>query len=206
MNLAQVEGWLDEFSDLITNKDFTNKVVLAGSFPHLYEISNFCLEHEISCAAQDVSVFGQGAHTGYVASFQIKDYCQYCLVGHSEREEPEEVVKTKRDVCLKEDLTPVVCFSTKEKVKEYSAEGALLAWEDPENISQNGVYKEKDPAEIISTYKYFQRELPSTQVIYGGSVHRENVRELAEIPNLGGVLIGNASLDPQHFIEIISSF
>jgi len=206
MNKDQVGSWLTEFSKLADGKVIKDKVLLTPSFPYLEEVSAFCRENDLFCCAQNISLFEKGAHTGNVGAFQIKDYCQHSIVGHSERKEESNVILKKRDLCLKEGVTPIVCFSQKEDWSEKQAQGALLAWEDPDNISQSGVYREKDPQEINNTYKYFAQEAPELSIIYGGSVHRGNVHELAKIPNLGGVLIGNASLDPQHFLDIISAF
>lgn len=206
MNLSQVEDWLDEFSDLIPESGFKNKVILAGSFPHLAEIKNFCLEKEISCAAQDVSVHGPGAHTGFVGASQVGDFCDFCIVGHSERSESRNLVLEKRDACLDNQITPIVCFTNKEDWSNNFADGSLLAWEDPENISKDGVYREKDHSDISSAYEFFAKEDKDKEIIYGGSVNKDNVSFLTDIPNLGGVLVGNASLDPQHFLKIISAF
>jgi triosephosphate isomerase len=206
MNLSQVESWVDKFSELIPEEGFKNKVLLAGSYPYLAEILNFCLEYNLECCAQDVSTYEQGAHTGEVGAFQLSDFCKYCLVGHSERNEDKKTVLAKRDACLKFGLTPIVCFAQKEDWSNSNIEGALLAWEDPDNISQDGLYREKDSQDIVDAYEYFATEAPHLSIIYGGSVHKDNAPELAKITNLGGALIGNASLDPKHFLSIISAF
>jgi len=41
-----------------------------------------------------------------------------------------------------------VCFTTPEQAKFFYKGGAILAWEDPMNISSGGVYSEK-PSEDI---------------------------------------------------------
>jgi len=206
MNKEQVNSWLNEFSKLTSGKDLKSKVLLAPSFPYLEMVNDFCRENACFCCAQNVSLFEKGAHTGYVGAFQIKDLCPYSIIGHSERNEETEAVIKKRDACLQEGITPIVCFTQKEDWSKKQAQGALLAWEDPSNISQGGVYREKDPQEIEGAYKYFAQETAGSSIIYGGSVHRGNAPALAKIPNLGGALIGNASLDPQHFLDIISAF
>ncbi len=205
MDLDQVETWFKKFKDLTKGKKFKNKIIIAPSTPHLYKSSQFCKDHIMECSAQNVSLHEQGAHTGDVGAFEIADFCHYSIIGHSERKEFKEIVLKKRDVCLRHGVTPIVCFVNKDECKDYLTEGAVIAWEDPENISKDGVYREKDPAEIVETYQYFAKEIPGVSVIYGGSVNRDNVGALAKIKNLGGVLVGNASLDPQHFLDIISA-
>ncbi len=126
--------------------------------------------------------------------------------GFNGREESKTMVETKRTACISNNITPIVCFTKKEEMAQNVLDGILLAWEDPENVSKGGVYREKNPSDIEKAYDYFMQQVPQAFIIYGGSVHRQNAPHLAKIPNVGGVLIGNASLDPQHFMDIISAF
>jgi triosephosphate isomerase len=41
-------------------------------------------------------------------------------------------------------------------------------------------------------------------VIYGGSVKPDNVKALAELPDVDGALVGGASLDPRSFLQIVT--
>lgn len=43
-------------------------------------------------------------------------------------------------------------------------------------------------------------------ILYGGSVNAGNAGELAQIPEVDGVLVGGASLDPKSFVAIIDAF
>ena len=206
MDLYQVETWLSEFGRLIEGRSFSNKIIIAPAAIHLFKSSAFCDLHSLSCASQDVSLHEKGAHTGDIGAFGIKDFCKYSIVGHSEREESQGTVIEKRDLCLKQKITPIVCFVKMEDHILFYKDGALLAWEDPKNISKDGVYREKDPSEIFGTYEYFKDKLPKIPIIYGGSVNRDSVKELVNIENLGGILVGNASLDPKHFLDLIEAF
>jgi triosephosphate isomerase len=40
------------------------------------------------------------------------------------------------------------------------------------------------------------------QILYGGSVKKDNAAELLAMPNVDGLLVGGASLDPEHFAQI----
>jgi triosephosphate isomerase len=206
MSLSDLDSWLSQFSKLIEGMSFKNKILLAPSFVHLKTVADFCRVHDLYCCAQDASFQEKGAHTGDVGAFQLKDYCQFCIIGHSERDESRNMVLEKREACLKAEVTPIVCFTKVEEWEQNSEDGVLLAWEDPDNISRGGVYREKNPTEINDAYDYLIQKSPPTPIIYGGSVHRRNVSHLTKIDHLGGVLVGNASLDPQHFLEIISAF
>ncbi len=199
MDLKDIQNWLQAFEKYSNDKAIMEKVILSPSHPYLY------LTHQagFKTAAQDVSLIDEGAHTGETGGFQLKNFCSYCIVGHSERQESFDVVLDKRDQCLKNGITPIVCFTETDNAINYYTQGVLLAWEDPSNISVNGVYRAKDPQEIRTNVNVIKATLPAgVELIYGGSINRQNIGELCMIIGLDGVLVGNASLDPQHFYEI----
>jgi triosephosphate isomerase (TIM) len=203
MNTSEVRNWIVQFSETTPRIAKDIKILIAPSFTALAEIGNTGLE----VCAQDVSNYDKGAHTGEVGAFDLKDYCPYSIVGHSERNEDSTIVTQKRDMCLKYGITPIVCFVNNEDVKEYYKDGVILAWEDPQNISVNGVYRSKDPEEIRKNIDQIRNLLPTNaELIYGGSVNRDNLSDISAISGISGVLVGNASLDPQHFADIISIY
>ncbi len=199
MQKKDMEEWINNFS---FNPIMELQVIVAPSAIHIPQI----ILDGVELAAQDVSLLDKGAHTGELGAFQIKEYCKFCIVGHSERNEPREIVYKKRDMCLEQGVTPIVCFVNTEQLLDSYKEGALTAWEDPKNISKNGVFVDQSFDSIKSTYNEFAKILPEVDIIYGGSVNRNNIGNLVTLPNLAGVLPGHASLDPQHFKEIIEAF
>lgn len=42
------------------------------------------------------------------------------------------------------------------------------------------------------------------RVLYGGSVNPENIDEIMAKPNIDGVLVGNASLEPKSFLQLVN--
>ena len=48
--------------------------------------------------------------------------------------------------------------------------------------------------------------LATTPILYGGSVKADNAAEIAQCPNVSGVLVGGASLDATGFTQIIQAF
>lgn len=214
MNFAagDVERW---FVDLAANfsirEKYTTQMIIAPSLVHFHAAS-VCIKTfpnknvYMDLAAQNITKYEQGAHTGYVGAFQARDYVRFCIVGHSERGEDRETVLTKRDLCIKHGITPIVCFIYPDDVKELYCAGAYMAWEDPNNISVDGVYKEKNPEDIKVAFEKMRKFLPSNApLFYGGSVNRQNIDKLAKIHGLDGVLVGNASLDAVHFLDIVKT-
>lgn len=195
-NSKQIDAWVNEFKDLISAGFEDLEIILAPSFLHMGIVkkSGFFL------AAQDVSLYDEGAHTGETGAFQLKEYCKYCIIGHSERNESVVEILKKRDQCLKNNIVPIVCFSNFEDVSKFHVQGVILAWEDPDAISKDETYRAKDINEIKKDFSKIRNLLPKEAVvIYGGSVNFDNILGLAKIPDLDGVLVGHASLDPTHF-------
>ena len=180
------------------------KTILCPSLifvPAMREISQ---KMEVEIGVQDVSPFDRGPHTGETGAFQIKSFCRYAIIGHSERQEPIEVVARKRDVCLKENITPIICFINPVDLIKLYKEGCVMAWEDPQNISTNGVYRAEDPAKISAITNEIRKMIPpEAKLIYGGSVNEKNASPISKINGLNGVLVGNASLDSEIFAAII---
>ena len=207
LTLETLTKWVKGITDIKKVLKDNKKVILAPSHIHISLIHELTNETEIDLCGQDVSPEKQGAHTGDTGALQIKEFCEYCIVGHSERNEPEELVIQKRDLCLENGIIPIICFVDPELVTKYYKEGVILAWEDPKNISKDGKYNEKDPSEIISGVQNIRSALPEKAIlIYGGSVNKENIEDISKINEIDGVLVGHASLDPEHFIYIIGAY
>ena len=197
----QVDVWIKKFKDLVSAGREDLEVILAPSFLHM-EIAK---KAGFSLAAQDVSLYDGGAHTGETGAFQIKEYCKYCIIGHSERNESIADILKKRDQCFKNNLTPIVCFRNLEDGVKFYTQGVILVWEDPNTISKDETYRAKDVNEIKKDFsKIRSLLLREAIVIYGGSVNTDNIFGLAKISGLNGVLVGHASLDPVHFHNLCS--
>ena len=144
-NLSEVESWLEAFVDLNVGRIKDIVIVIGMSYPYLYRI-NLGGSSNVYTAAQNVSMHKNGAHTGEVGAKQLKDFCKFCIVGHSERSEDFETVQKKIDNCYSAGIIPIICFVNPNDAKKFYRQGALLAWEDPENISKEGVFNPKwDP-------------------------------------------------------------
>ena len=207
MEFEDLVSWVESFTGFIKHISPEEEVILAPSFPFIpivYELSKTSM---IKTASQDISIDEKGAHTGEMGAFQLKEFCKYAIVGHSERKEDIETVVKKRDICLKEGITPIVCFVNPTDLPKLYKEGVVVAWEDPQNISKDGVYNAKDPNSISQIAKEMRKIIPANApLVYGGSVNEKNIQDITKIPELDGVLVGNASLDPKTFADIIGAY
>lgn len=107
------------------------EVIVFPPFPHLDAVSRVLEDAgpagtlAVQLGAQDVSIHGQGAHTGEVSAGMLADCgCSHVLVGHSERragfDESDGLVANKFRQAADQGLTPVLCVG--ETLPEREAE------------------------------------------------------------------------------------
>lgn len=87
--------------------------VLCPPFTSLPVLSAMLEGSDIGLGAQNMYWEEKGAFTGEVAPGMVKEFCNYIIIGHSERRayfgETDENVNRKLRAALKFDLTPIVC-------------------------------------------------------------------------------------------------
>ena len=145
--------------------------------------------------------------------------------------ETDETVHKKIGSAIRSGLTPIMCigesetqrdekktFSVLDKqvsngVKDFrpdEIESLVIAYEPVWAIG-TGKTATIDQVEEVHGYvrslmtKLFGNELASnTRILYGGSVKPDNIKDLMELENVDGALVGGASLDPDQFIKIVN--
>ena len=145
--------------------------------------------------------------------------------------ETDESVNRKVKSAFRSGLTPIMCigeseaqrdekktFSILDKqvsngVKDFrpdEIEGLVIAYEPVWAIG-TGKTATIDQVEEVHGYvrslmtKLFGNEVASnTRILYGGSVKPDNVKDLMELENVDGALVGGASLDPDTFMKIVT--
>jgi triosephosphate isomerase len=88
--------------------------VLCPPFTALMPISAMLEGTEIGLGAQDLHWEESGAYTGEVSPAMVKEFCQYVIIGHSERRtlfgESDETVNRKVKAAMNVGLIPIVCI------------------------------------------------------------------------------------------------
>jgi triosephosphate isomerase len=172
----------------------------------------------------------EGAFTGEVSAAMLADEgCSYVLVGHSERRhvfcEEDDRVASKFAAALRHGLRPVLCVG--ERLEERQAGGTLrvvlgqleaglgeappesgfdVAYEPVWAIGTGRVARPADAAEVHAAIRVWlveHRAGADARVLYGGSVKPDNAAELLAAEEVGGLLVGGASLDVAAFAAIV---
>lgn len=185
----------------------------------------------IMIAAQNVSKFDAGAHTGDVSAAQVRATgATATLVGHSEAR--AALGDTNADVAMRaqnainNDLMPIICVGETDTERDLGTGVDVVRRGVRESVPQNAKNSEfiiayeprwaigrgitPTAQQIMDMHKIIRETLDemgfdNTPVLYGASVTAQNVRDIINIKNVDGVLVGGASLKKQDFIPIIEN-
>ena len=161
--------------------------------------------------------------------------CDYVLVGHSERRalyaDSDETVAEKFKRAVACGLKPILCVGEtlpeRESGNAFSVikrqldvviahcgiamfENAVLAYEPVWAI---GTGRTASPEQAQEIHAYLRSQIAThsaklaglIQILYGGSVKGANARELLNMADIDGALVGGASLKASDFQEIITA-
>ena len=88
--------------------------VICLPFTALNQAAELLKGSGIGLGAQNLHWEKSGAFTGEISASMIKEFCQYVIIGHSERRtyfgETETSVNKKVRTALSNDLIPIVCI------------------------------------------------------------------------------------------------
>jgi triosephosphate isomerase len=189
----------------------------------------------VHLGVQNIHWEDQGAFTGEIsASMALEAGASFALAGHSERRhvfgETDAEVASKVAAARRHGLVPVVCVG--ETIDERRAgrveevilrqldavldalgtEGRSLVAYEP--VWAIGTGETATPADASAAHAVLRARLAvawgapaaaRVPLLYGGSVKPDNAAELLRAPDVDGVLVGGASLDPVAFARIAAA-
>ena len=192
-------------------------------------LQSACKSTKFNIGTQNIAPAVWGAYTGETSIEQALECgVNFVLVGHSERRnlffETDEVIASKLNLLQNYEITSVLCIGEKlEELKQKNEvlsnqidkafskldkmENIIIAYEPVWAIGSGLTPKTK---EIEKTIKFIKKYIEKKykveiEVLYGGSVNKDNIAEFKKIKNLDGFLVGGASLNAQNFYELVNA-
>ena len=189
----------------------------------------------IGVGGQDCHVEESGAFTGDISAPMLKDAgADFTIVGHSERRtihgETDSIVRANAEAALSAGLAVILCVGETEGQREAGnaeavvasqiegsapkTDGAVdkltLAYEPVWAIGTGRVPSVEDVAAMHAAIRdklvaIYGEGGAQVRILYGGSVKADNAAELLSIPDVGGALVGGASLTAESFLAIVGA-
>jgi triosephosphate isomerase len=201
------------------------QIILCVPFTDLAVVAEQSRGSDIAVGAQNLHWEDQGAFTGEISGPMLAELgVRYVIVGHSERRqyfgETDETVNRRLAAAQRHGLTPILCVGESQQQREQGLteswivgqldralqgidlENLVIAYEPIWAIGTGQTCAAQEANRVIGLIRQHlgNAQLP---ILYGGSVKAGNIDELMAQPEIDGVLVGGASLDPQEFARIV---
>lgn len=212
---------------LKTMPNNNTKLIIAPSTAYLALFKN----ENITLCSQNININNDLYLTGDTSIETLKSLdVEYTIIGHYERRkyynENYNIILKKIKTALDQDLKVIYCIGeTKEEylrkvkhqilerdiarilnnVPEDKFKDIIIAYEPSYLIGSNEPY---DIEEIENTIKFIKRLIESyyhhkISIIFGGNVNEENIKELTNIKEIDGYILGSSCLNPVNVKTII---
>jgi triosephosphate isomerase len=159
--------------------------------------------YPIMVGSQNVSPFEIGAYTGEDPASLLKELVTFSLIGHSERREhfaeTDQVVADKVKQVKQVDMTPLVCVQDAQTPVPVGCN--LIAYEPVFAIGSGTPDTPENANKVAKQLSQMHKEI---NILYGGSVKKENCASFVKEEYISGLLIGKAALDPDEFVAIVN--
>lgn len=204
--IVEALEWISKVGSEIPKQE-SLKVVVCPTFSNLSEVKKAILVggFPLMVGAQDLSPFDGGAYTGEESASLIKELINLSILGHSERRknfaEDDLIIAQKVKQAKESNIIPLLCIQSEET--PIPGECRLVAYEPVWAIGSGNPDTPQNANGVADKVK--QKLGNGLEILYGGSVTSQNIKEFIEQENISGVLVGNASLNAEEFIKICKS-
>ena len=198
----------------------------------LWRLAQVLAGSPVILGGQDCHAEASGAFTGDISAEMLADAgARLVIVGHSERRaghgETDAMVAAKASAARRAGLEPIVCVGeTREERDAGQALEAIcrqVAGSIPPGMADGGFAVAYEPIwaigagatptsdEIVAAHAALREALiecagsagRTAPILYGGSVKPDNAAEILKLAEVGGALVGGASLKAADFLAII---
>jgi triosephosphate isomerase len=203
-------------------------MIVCPPFPLLPAFAQTLRASPIGLGAQDCHARPSGAHTGDVSADLLKEIgAGYVILGHSERRadhgETNADIAAKVAAALAADLTPIVCVGETEAQRDAGEATDIVRTQLRHSLPESfegivayepvwaiGTGRTPSAADVTAMHADIRTALVTQfgdrgtkiPILYGGSVKPDNAATLLALPDVGGALVGGASLKAADFLAI----
>ena len=189
----------------------------------------------MTVGAQDCHGEASGAFTGNISAPILADAgADFTIVGHSERRamhrESDSHIRTKSEAALEAGLGVILCVGETEAQRDSGKaeaivtgqlDGSLPRGDDAaarlavayEPVWAIGTGRVPSLADVGAMHAAIRAKLKAiygepgadVRILYGGSVNAGNAADLLSVADVGGALVGGASLTADAFLPIVAA-
>lgn len=221
---AESLEFLQGFMPSLDQTPEEREVVLCAPFTALSLLDKSLHGSRVQLGAQNVHWEENGAYTGEISGpMLIEIGVRYVIVGHSERRqyfcETDETVNLRLKAAQRYGLIPILCVGETKQQRDAGEIESLIASQLEKglvDVDQQNLVIAYEPIWAIGTGDTCeateanrvvglirsQLSNPNVSIQYGGSVKPNNIDEIMAQPEIDGVLVGGASLEPASFARI----
>jgi triosephosphate isomerase (TIM) len=215
-------------------KSATARVAICPPATLVHRMSEALAGSTVLVGGQDAHWEDEGAHTGDVSAAMLVDAgARLVILGHSERRtahgETNEVVAKKARAAVRAGLEPIICVGESLEQRKAGETEAFVTAQVRESIPDElvgeafsiayepiwaiGTGLTPTIAEIAEVHAAIRATLAErlggqgrdVAILYGGSVKPGNAAEILAVAEVGGALVGGASLKAADFLAIIGA-
>lgn len=228
MHKTQAESleFLGEFLTQLEETPDNREIILGVPFTSLSTMSKNLHGSRIKLAAQNVHWEDNGAYTGEIAGAMLTELgITHVIVGHSERRQyfgdTDATVNLRVIAAQRHGLIPIFCIGeTKSQRDAGETENVItsqvqkglvdvdqnnlvIAYEPIWAIGTGDTCESKEANQVIGVIRE-NLDNKNVTIQYGGSVKPSNIDEIMAQPEIDGVLVGGASLEPSSFARLVN--
>ena len=197
----------------------------------LREVGEVLAGSAVMLGAQDCHAAASGAHTGDVSAAMVRDAgAGWVIVGHSERRadhgEADPLVRGKAVAAMAAGLVPILCVGETEQHRLAGNAELVVASQVDGSVPEGfagvvayepvwaiGTGRVPTEADVVAMHAVIRAQLVGmlgeagrgVRILYGGSVKPGNAKVLLGLPEVGGALVGGASLVAADFLGIAAA-
>jgi triosephosphate isomerase len=215
---AKTAAYIETLETFLANEGMTQQAMV---FPPATALDAY--EGKAIVGVQNAYATQNGAFTGELGLDQLEEFgIKTILIGHSERRhvlgETQEAIAQKFAFYKEQGFKIVYCIGEPLEVRDEGNE-ALMAYLETQfegiDLSYDKLVIAYEPVwaigtgltpslhdiELIHSALKHQVDKP---LLYGGSVKANNAKEILELDNVDGILVGSGALDVKDFCSMIN--